>query len=383
MAVALVLEDEVLHGVIGYDEVGEPIGVEIHGHHAERLGRGHPGGRIGDLHAALLANVGEAAAAVVAVEVREGTLEIHGRTVSSGGSVDLVAHLGVDGAGPVHIAGHEHVEVAVVVEVEPGGRGAPFVRTATHAGRCGDVLEVSAPLIVEEVSPTHGGDQHVGLAVVVVVTHRRTHAVEWRLQAGSGRDVGEADGAANWRVVAVQGATGRGWPGIGPRPAVAIDQKQVGIAVSIRIEEGRAGSHGFGQQLFAGGSREMTKLDPCRRAHLGERHLGQGEFLGGLNRLWGRQRRHLNLGRPRVLAQRKEGPGSHNPQSDQGDQRPAQSGADGAVIGLDPLFGFIRALRILGHVGEKISGSGTEVSDSAGGRGLGGQGDAGGFGRGH
>ena len=70
-AVALVLEDEVLDRVVGHDEVGEPIGVEIHGHHAERLGRGHPGGRIGDLHAALLANVGEASAAFIAVEVRE------------------------------------------------------------------------------------------------------------------------------------------------------------------------------------------------------------------------------------------------------------------------------------------------------------------------
>ena len=186
VAVALVLEDEVLDRVVGHDEVGEPVGVEIHGHHAERLGRGHPGGRIGHLHAALLANVGEAPAAVVAVQVRERSLEIHGRTVGSGGSVDLVAHLGVDGSGPVHVAGHEHVEVAVVVEVEPRGRGAPLVRTAADPGRCGNILEVSATLIVKEVSPAHGGDQHVGIAVVVVVTDGGTHAVERRLEAGSG-----------------------------------------------------------------------------------------------------------------------------------------------------------------------------------------------------
>ena len=178
VAVALVLENKVLDRIVGHDEVGEPVGVEIYGHHAERLGRGHPGGRIGHLHAALLANVGEAPAAVVAVQVRERSLEIHGRTVGSGGSVDLVAHLGVDGSGPVHVAGHEHVEVAVVVEVEPRGRGAPLVRTAADPGCRGNILEVSAALIVEEVSPTHGGDQNVGLAVVVVITHRSAHAVE-------------------------------------------------------------------------------------------------------------------------------------------------------------------------------------------------------------
>ncbi len=186
VAVALVLEDEVLDRVIGHDEVGEPVGVEIHGHHAEGLGRGHPSGWISHLHAALLANVGEAPAAVVAVQVRERSLKIHGRPVGSGGSIDLVAHLGVNGSGPVHVAGHEHVEVAVIVEVEPRGRGAPLVRTAADPGRCGNILEVSATLIVKEVSPAHGGDQHVGIAVVVVVTDGGTHAVERRLEAGSG-----------------------------------------------------------------------------------------------------------------------------------------------------------------------------------------------------
>lgn len=78
MAVTLVLENKVLDRVIGHDEVGEPVGVEIYGHHAERLGRGHPSGRISHLHAALLANVGEAPAAVVAVQVREGSLKFMG-----------------------------------------------------------------------------------------------------------------------------------------------------------------------------------------------------------------------------------------------------------------------------------------------------------------
>mgnify|MGYP003865093925 CR=1 FL=1 len=49
-----------------------------------------------------------------------------------------------------------------------------------------------------------------------------------------------------------------------------VDQINIGIAIAIRIEEGRAGPHGFGQELLASGSRKMTKLEPCHCADLGE-----------------------------------------------------------------------------------------------------------------
>ncbi len=63
---------------------------------------------------------------------------------------------------------------------------------AVEAGLLGDVLEVAATLIEEELDAAVLSDEHVGQAVVVDVADRHAHAVAGDVQAGAGADVLEA-----------------------------------------------------------------------------------------------------------------------------------------------------------------------------------------------
>src|SRR6202035_2112406 len=100
---------------------------------------------------------------------------------------------------PLHVVGDEEVELAVAVVVDPGGAGAEA--GVPDAGGGGDVPELAAALVVEEMVAVERGDVDVLAAVVVVVPDGHPHAVHLDVQAAATGDVGE--GAVV--VVAVEG----------------------------------------------------------------------------------------------------------------------------------------------------------------------------------
>ena len=115
-----------------------------------------------------------------------------------------------------------------------------------HDARGREVLEVE---FLAEVAT----DIQLKQAVTIRIEPARAVAVDARRQASV---VGDIDKGAS--IVAVE------------RRGTVAQHEDIVIAIAIRIEEGRAGSHGFGQQLLASGSRKMTKLEPCHCADLGE-----------------------------------------------------------------------------------------------------------------
>ncbi len=88
---------------------------------------------------------------------------------------------------PVHVAQHDEVEQAVVVEVDPGRAGGPGVswrRVASRAGAHSDIGEGAVAVVVVQVIAAVARDVQVFEAVVVVVADSHAHAVAHALQPG-------------------------------------------------------------------------------------------------------------------------------------------------------------------------------------------------------
>src|SRR6266404_4013529 len=117
---------------------------------------------------------------------------------------------------------------------------------------------------MKEVILTDARNEKVWLAIVVVIAHRHTHAIEIRFEAGTSGDVLEVAFA----VVAIKGHGPYARRGNGRRqfsaliwngrlahakagPPRAVDQNEVLSAVSIEIEERAAAAHRFGKELLA------------------------------------------------------------------------------------------------------------------------------------
>ena len=153
----------------------------------------------------------------------------------------LEPDLHVDLLGPTDVIADEKIELAVVVVVEPGAAGAPFPAGSADPRLRGDVPELAAAQVVEEVIAVHPGDEDVGQAVVVVVAHRDAHAVEADVQSGAGRDVRRNArcrrcGRAPWSAAAFPAGDVAG-------PVRRIDEQQVLVAVAVVVEKRHAAAH--------------------------------------------------------------------------------------------------------------------------------------------
>ena len=75
---------------------------------------------------------------------------------------------------------------------------------AGHAAFWCDVAEFTVAFIVEQAVPTKCGEKDIDAAVIIVIAHGGTHAVEGDVEAGAGSDILEVAFA----VVAVKRASG-------------------------------------------------------------------------------------------------------------------------------------------------------------------------------
>ena len=163
-------EEEVLHGVVGHEEVHAAVVIDVGGHHAQAFAQG-----LFDVGAA--AHFGERAVAVVVEQQARGGFE------DARNAVEMLAQF-VVAAGEVavgavvHKTADEEIEAAVVIEIEPDGAGGPVVLEdfGAQAGLLADIGEGAVAVVVVENGPAVGGDEEVGEAVVIVVADRHAHA---------------------------------------------------------------------------------------------------------------------------------------------------------------------------------------------------------------
>src|SRR5215204_3430911 len=113
------------------------------------------------------------------------------RVVVSRAAIVRGAHqaetLQLGGGGPVDVAQHVEVEVAVPVVIHKSGAGAPALAGDARGGS--RVGETAVPVVAEQDIRSGVGDEQVGVAVVVVVSRGYAHTVAGDIGSAAGGDV--------------------------------------------------------------------------------------------------------------------------------------------------------------------------------------------------
>ncbi len=270
-AVAAVLPELVRRLVVGDEEIGPAIAIEIGGNDAEAVAEsGAQTCRRGD--------VGDAQAArrILPFVAQQGVgsgrrVAQRAAVVRSAGGV-LAGEVG--GERPDHVVGDEEVEVAVGVGVEEGGAGAPpRVAGARFLGDVGKEHPAGLGAVVAQQGvATDVGDVEVGIAVAVDVADGNPHAVAAVVAAGACRDVFEAAVAA----VAPQLVAGLRRAAV---ETAALHQVEVEIAVAVEVEERAAAPHDLREEEAFAVPRLVGESGQLLRGHRLE--PGAGRLAGG------------------------------------------------------------------------------------------------------
>ena len=143
-------------------------------------------------------------------------------------------------------------------------------RTA-DPGWSGQLSELSVSLVVKQMIATHRRDKQVIPPIVVVVANGHAHTVATQLEAGTGRDIGEA----TFAVVVIQRHRGRlsalrNVPG----PPGRVDEEQIGRAVVVEVKESNPATHGFREQFVAVSAIIVDKGYPGFFGNVGELRHG-------------------------------------------------------------------------------------------------------------
>jgi hypothetical protein len=257
------------------------LGVLIQVRQAGVLGR-----RARQAQPGFVADVGERAVAVVAVQGVGAGVELPGGADVAGDVRGVTLAGGVVGERPVHVLADVQVGVAVAVQVTPGGAGAPEV-VALQPDGLGDLDEAPAALavglVVEEGQPAVAGDEQVGPAVAVVVGDGNPVAVEVdAVEAGLRGHVAElpaaqvavqlAGVALNLLLVRAVEIAAAGEEDVEQAVAVVVDQRHpaaqrlqdgvvVGLlAVAVGEVHARAGRHVAEQVRVRGRARRVGSV---------------------------------------------------------------------------------------------------------------------------
>src|SRR5260370_38514038 len=159
-----VYKQEVLHGVVGDEQVHQAIIVNVRRHYAKALAQG-------TLDIGAARDVAESSISVVVKQEAVGGFE------DAGDAVIVPAQLVVPAgklAGVIHKAADKQIQASVVVVIKPvvargpsGHRQAGFVRY---------VGERSVAIVLIQNAAAVCGHEQVGVAVVIVIAHGHAHA---------------------------------------------------------------------------------------------------------------------------------------------------------------------------------------------------------------
>src|ERR1043166_5498096 len=163
-AVALVDPDVILRGVVGDEEVGPTVVVEVGG------GDAQPGAERA-IDAGAAGYVGEAVAAIVVIEAR-GYRRVGARRAVIGLAGRRLAGF-VGGLRKIHVAEDDEIEAAIAIVIEEGRAGRPGARRLREI----DARERAVSVVAIQRRSAVCGEEQVFEAVIVVVTGRGAHAV--------------------------------------------------------------------------------------------------------------------------------------------------------------------------------------------------------------
>ena len=181
---------------------------------------------------------------------------------------------------PIHITGHEEVEVAVIVVIEEPGARTPSA--SDNSGALRYVGERAVPIVMVERVPSIACHVDVFETIIVVVTHRHTHrivALRHPSEAGFFRHIREcAVGVLMIKPV--------------PKPAIglvrklavrhrivdlrAVGEEDVQPPIVVIVQEGHASSHSFHQVFVGSCGVFVLEIDVRGPSDIGELHVRTG-----------------------------------------------------------------------------------------------------------
>ena len=168
--------------VVGHEDIGAAIAVEVAAHHSQTIaeGRAEPG---------YCRYVGKGAVAVVAIQhVRHGSIVIPGTAVIA--IAEMGEALSPRLQRPVDVVRHEQIEVAVRVVVDEGRTRSPA--RVPHPRGPGDIAEAPLAIVLQQCVRFHVRRVEVRVAVAVAVACSHPHPVAAVAGATPRRDVLEA-----------------------------------------------------------------------------------------------------------------------------------------------------------------------------------------------
>ena len=265
--VPVVQPEEVLHLVVGHEEVDPPVPVQVGGHHPQAV-------------AALAEDPG------VGGDVLEGPVPaVAHQAVGEGGEgaraavVEPALHREaglVDGEREVHVAGHKEVQAPVAVEVQEGRARRPAGVVGPRLRR--HVAEGAVAEVAEELVGPEAGHVEVRPTVAVVVARGHALAVAAGRDPARRGDVGEVEAAAAVEVVPIEPV--RVGAGAGLRAAATrvsgrleaprLHEVDVEVAVVVVVDEGRARAGDLGEVVGAGASAVVYEVEARLRRHVHE-----------------------------------------------------------------------------------------------------------------
>ena len=265
--VAVVEPKLVQHGVVGDEHVGVAVAVEVRAHRAQAVAER-------DVHAGRVGRIRERAVAVVAVQAihRRRLIDVRpaiGGMQRGGGAILF------DGRRPVDVVDDEQIQVAIQIQVQKRGGGAP-ARVANPRLR-GHVLKTAAPVVAQQRVGAEIRHIEIRIAIVVVIAGGHAHAV-----AAIG-GVAEVARLVEMAVVPVQVQPVRR---IRPRcaDAPALHQVQVQIVVPIHVHQRDAAGHDLRQQVPLHMARNMREIHPAQRRFFVEPGRGRRRTRAGEQR---------------------------------------------------------------------------------------------------
>ena len=277
-AVAAILVELVRLGVVGHEEIGPGVRVEVDQREPERLGP-----RV--LEPGLLGGVLEDAAGKAAVEPQALALVGLRRAVGLALPVERAEEILLDR--PADVVGDHQVEPAVLVVVEEhGARGEAGI---ADAGLCRHVRERPAAQVAEQAVRAEAGHVQVDATVVVVVGGRDPKPIHLDRQArrlGHVREMALAVVAIQRRQARLLGTA---------RKARGVHEEDVLGAVAVVVEERDPRAHRLGQVLLPEGAARVTERDAGGGRDVAEADAGSGcrlrvEARKGGNQHRGRER---------------------------------------------------------------------------------------------
>ncbi len=185
-----VSKKEIGHGVVGDENVHQPVSIQIQGNNSQRFGIGH-------VDARLLAHVGEGQVSIISVEDATCSLECRWRAGIPFPAIVFARRiiLEID----VNVAADEKVQPAVIVVVEKGRARAEVgsivpIRMIAQPGSRSNILESPAAfpvadIVVQNVGLSVTSEKKIGPAVIVNVANGHSHPATHVTEAYLLRDI--------------------------------------------------------------------------------------------------------------------------------------------------------------------------------------------------